>query len=261
MSSLFSRMRGKCPLNVTQTKGPCSQGKMWERLLNRYDVLSRKNSWIIFGDDDDLWHKNRVELYLRALYDAHNLTYFEHISDIRSSVCVTSEQDTSFVKVGDVDEMLGTGAVYAGKTSNYWNNCIRGSIFSEIVNIANDFILQDPMFDCLLLAYVESYQFPDSRGIHITFEPADGFWMYFWRKQEGVCSSLDPRFRGFEDQRDVLRYAVERQMMLRLYRIESTVDNCLSRWTRGADPNDVWFYAWQFGRKFPIELQKKIGIK
>ena len=160
-------LRGVCSrLTITQTKAPCSQGKMWQRMVRRYPALSDPNTWILFSDDDDLWHKDRVAMYLHGLQKVRQYPPSQRmlVSNIRSNVYATSNRETREVKVEDVDVLLESGELHLGSQGNYWDLCIRGTIFCEFINIANDFILQDPMFDVLLRHHICTY---DLSLIHI----------------------------------------------------------------------------------------------
>lgn len=247
-------------LTITQTRARCSQGKMWQRMARRYPALSDPSTWLLFSDDDDLWHKDRVAMYLHGLQMVrqHPPSQRMLVSNIRSNVCATSDRETRDVKMEDVDVLLESGELHLGSQLNYWDLCIRGTIFCEFMSIANDFILQDPTFDVLLRAYICKYNSPNGRCI--IMKPAAGVWMYFWRKHDGVCSALQKKYELKQCSRERLRYAVERQMMASLDNIEDTIEACISKWVVGANPFRVRYDARRFGRNFPVELQRKIGM-
>lgn len=226
-------------------------------MVRRYPALSDPKTWILFSDDDDLWHRDRVAMYLHGLQMVQQYPPSQRMlfSNIRSNVCATSDRDTRDVKMEDVDVLLQSGELHLVSQLNYWDLCIRGTLFCEFMNIANDFILQDPTFDVLLRAFICSYNFPN--GKCVIMKPAAGVWMYFWRKHDGVCSALRKKY---ENSREGLRYAVERQMMASLDNIENTIEACISKWVVGANPFRVRYDARRFGRNFPVELQRRIGM-
>ena len=255
-----SRLSGVCSsLTIKRTKTPCSQGKMWQRMVRDYASLSEPNTWILFSDDDDLWHKHRVKVYMLSLQKIDEMPPSQQlcVSNIRSNVYVTSDQDTRDVKAREIDGLLNSGVLRLGSQNmNYWDICMRGTIFCNFINIANDFLLQDPMFDVLLRHYVCSSL--DEKCINI--QPVSGNWMYFWRKQDGACSRLRNQYTTPDCEREVLRYAVERQMMSSLDHIDVTIETCMSKWIVGANPYKVRYDAWRFGSNFPVELQRRIGM-
>ena len=261
LNTVRDLLSGVCSrLTITQTRAQCSQGKMWQRMVRRYPALADPNTWILFSDDDDLWHKDRVAMYLHGMQTVRQCPPLQRmlVSNIRSNVYVTSDRETRDVKVEDVDVLLESGEMRLGSQSNYWDLCIRGTIFCEFMNIANDFILQDPTFDVLLRHYICAYDSPN--GKCITLKPAVGVWMYFWRKHDGACSALQKKYKLLQCSREGLRWAVERQMMASLDNIEKTIEACISKWVVWANPCRVRYDARRVGRKFPVELQQRIGM-
>lgn len=257
-----SMLRGVCSvLTIKQTKTRCSQGKMWQKMVRNYPTLSDPDTWILFSDDDDLWHRHRVNMYLHGLQSISKYPPSQQllVSNIRSKVYVTSARDTDDVKVEDIDALLKSGELELASCShNYWDICMRGSIFCDFINLANDFMLQDPTFDVLLRYHICTYDTPNGKCIPI--KPGGGVWMYFWRKHTGVCSALRHQFESTHATREGLRFAVGRRMMASLDNIEVTIKECMSKWVIGANLFRVRYDARRFARNFPVEIQRRIGM-
>ena len=128
------------------------------------------------------------------------------MSDIRSSVYAQDTKRTNSCTLStarEVDDAIRTGQVQVAKTGagyyldsdrqhsrlggNYYDHCVRGSIFGAFLHKANKFMLKHPLFDVMLQTHMVTYGGADGKNITLVDCP----WMYYWRRHEdSVCAHL-----------------------------------------------------------------------
>lgn len=251
------RMRRACTLAITQTKTTRTQGEMWNRMVQRFADISAENTWILFGDDDDLWHRERVSYYRLGLDRIFAQTEYplSCFSDIRSNVCLTSEVDTTDVAYDDIDRHLQNGVLETLSLRNYWDHCIRGSQFCDFLSLSNDFMRKDPTFDVMLRTYIME---GGRETMCDLLTPPPGTWMYFWRRHDGACTNLRRQIEN-DYTSEQLRFAVQRQTA-RMFNFDKTVELCMSKWCIGANEYIVRRYAREYALNFPPVIQHRIGL-
>jgi len=233
---------------------------MWKKLLNINPELSAPDTWIVFSDDDDLWHPDRLATYAEGVGAAQC-----DITDVRAPHYVdgTEEDDGKIMVASDVDRLLdlktlkvvlSSAGIFmkTGKKTgagNYVDHCVRGKVFATFLEGANDFMLQNPMCDVMLQRHITTYNGLTGKHYILTEAP----WMYFWRRHAGsACVRL------YTQQKHSLHSIIHYQMS-RLNNWEQSISHICTQTdlTRAQAVR----YAREFTNNLPLAIQMAIGRK
>ena len=142
-----------------------AQGIMWHTLIKEIPDLSDTRTWILFGDDDDLWHPSRVKLYRDSI--ENGLRCNVNISDVRSTCYAIASDGDQPSSSNDVDVLWEQERLTLEKTvgghyldgnyqqsGNYVDHCVRAGIFAEFMQISNLFMRSNLQFDMMLQCYI-----------------------------------------------------------------------------------------------------------
>lgn len=201
------------PVTCTLRHASLTQGQMWYELAREH-ALDGKDTYIVFGDDDDIWHNERVAYYARvlAICRANHPAPEYNISDVQARCYATDAGNVdTFARADaktyeDVDAMIECGDVMctshdACNASNYWDFCVQAALFWEFFcAFANDFMLANTQCDQMFKAFVRTYRVGDdgNRSFRPFRQPPEaglaklgGSWMLYWRKhKDSACVSL-----------------------------------------------------------------------
>ena len=255
---------------------PLTQGEMWGKMWTKY--LSKKipkDSWILFGDDDDLWHPNRVQLYRQGVESVRNLDFYRECIDVRvPCYAEPAVKQPTFTLAGiatatDVDRMLDKGAVVLKKTilgnvlegrnvhgGNYVDHCVPSHIFGEFLQESNAFMLRNKQCDVMFQTFVLR---KEGKQISIPEAP----WMYFWRKHsDATCNKLTNEVKWATDSCGV----IVMRFMSRLGDWETMFDAACNQCFEGREctaedrekfKRNYGALAREFVNQYPVALQKR----
>jgi len=199
MAFYESRWRALLPgtsrlsVKFTGRVGRMSQGEGWWGLWREYGELREGNTWVVFGDDDDVWHPERVLYYRRGVSSVGRRMDVTHISASHyaesESVVegVRSAKDVEdLLREGKARRMRSTGGYESRGTcrhgGNYVDHCVRGGVVGEFLAATNGSVRGMRYCDVLMESYVRK-----RKGNHLILELSDrrAPWMYYWRRHEG----------------------------------------------------------------------------
>lgn len=132
-----------------------TQGQHYQ-ILAEHLVRSKKydpvNTWLLFSDDDDLWHEYRAELYHGYMLQVAGLSAevlsvqaLQYVEDCGSVVSVNCCRD--------VDEAILSGKLILSNPTqidNYWANSVRLVTFRRFFQRAPAELLKKNLLGCLL---------------------------------------------------------------------------------------------------------------
>ena len=206
--SLWKSVSKPAYITLVTSTTALTQGEMWKKILDKQSERLA-DGWLVFSDDDDLWHPRRVELYKFNLKMASSAGVLPKISGIHAPYV---HDDAPFgklaTKASDVDEMLREGALslqsFQCSTQNYTDTCCRASVFAEILQASTSAFRKHPYFDTILQRAVCQYKPAEFQSVAIRPEMlasvgCHNVWMYYWRNSaESMTTRLqrktsDPR--------------------------------------------------------------------
>jgi hypothetical protein len=150
--------------------------------FQHYDFLSKKleneddeNTWIIFGDDDDVWHKLRTETYYSWLHES-----CENADNILSIVSGAWKKGTT----------LESAELKIETKNNFehWNKCIKLKYFLRFLRYTTDACKQHIYCDILFSSYIATLCADNRLTLTYTAMPLSNNWMYWYRT--GECDSV-----------------------------------------------------------------------
>ena len=111
-----------CAVHTEQSKTPRSQFEHHLALLPRLQGLDARSTWVMFSDDDDLWHPRRAESYAAAVRAAP-----ESLRSLYSPVYGVNTQELELRRDGSVvtEQLTMRRSSLQDGTDNYWSMVTR----------------------------------------------------------------------------------------------------------------------------------------
>ena len=273
LRKLIARMN-PLVIELIRTSKPRTQGEMWYKLDNTFPKIRDENTWVVFGDDDDLWHPDRVKHYSEGVETAIRMPY--PVSDVRSLFYTESKSVDEKLHIGtvlDVDLQLEAGALMKRKTTagkllegsieeiggNYVDHCVTGRIFHEFIHMSNNFMRSNNQYDVMFQSFIATYK--GFKNIIMKTES----WMYFWRRHsESICTRMNnQQLRVKNNDSAYMQLTVENYMsklgswkdtLSLIYRvlIPKNHPNPTQRKTR------IDSFAREFAQQYPLIIQQHI---
>lgn len=142
-----------------------------------------KNPWVVFSDDDDIWHPERIETFTKACYTVD--THHSYIDNIDCQVYAESTKcaiDKAVTSAKDVNRLFETRIATIVDGSNYVTNCVRFERLSFFIDNATKELLSCPFADVRFKAFLSS------DGCLIG-KQNDSNWMYYYRASDDSITS------------------------------------------------------------------------
>lgn len=209
IAKLFSNLTHRnATVHVVLQKNRKPQFVQFEELLKKFTSSwypEKSHVWVTFTDDDDLWHANRIRMFSYALSQVHLQAH-------PVSGCNVSEDNThdqpgccNVKTPDDVDKAYACGCAEQSilPTDNRveYHRCIVPLWLMLAFFEKYPFYVQTNRYiDMLFSTYIHSY----GKGAwkHITIQPEDGAWSYFYRNGQHeypcVTAPLGDNLKGFE---------------------------------------------------------------
>lgn len=167
------------------------EGKQFEKYKYAVEQLRgemTEDQWIIFTDDDDLWHPDRVKFF-----DSFTGTEFDfsivRVQRIAENLNTSSAQ--LYLTTKHIDDALKTNQLEIIDTQpNYVNYLIKFKLLDEYLSSCPEHILSHKYSDMAFCSYMNrTQQLPE-----IAMWQAEDNWMYYYRLHEDIGQiSLLPR--------------------------------------------------------------------
>lgn len=223
---LYGESRGKSWVDIPQSspysqfqhlRAALAQGerelmRRWQIEPNGAGGYSKQSVWVVFGDDDDLWHSRRVSAYMKAMRNHQTLDAVAAFASLgRVNVVKSARGSGKFVmpeEPSEVDDiLLGGKQLYrlddmaecqkAWKSLSdkdracdmdvaldlpmeYFDFCPRLRVFREFLDGASEELLAHHYCDIAFLKYMRNYAaYGREIGLEVSyFKPTS--WMYFY---------------------------------------------------------------------------------
>lgn len=268
------------PIRFIRKPKKTAQGVMWHNLIKKIPDLSGPRTWILFGDDDDLWHPSRVKLYRESI--EHSLRCNLNISDVRSTCYAIASDGDQPRSSSDVDVLWEQKRLTLKRTvgghrydgdfqqgGNYVDHCVRAGIFAEFVQISNLFMRSNLQFDVMLQRYICSYGASDGVKNVILKPDRTKCWLYFWRiNPDSVCHNMVDEQKQAAEAKDLNKFLriVADRVMSRLPKWKDAVSTHLEQHI-AADDSDrhrkitrILRYSREIARLYPRAIQEMMCI-
>lgn len=174
------------------SKKQLKQFQQYKRIIDECASLIKINPWIIFTDDDDIWHPNRLVMYDYAIKNiaSQNLVDVDHINCpyYVESVGIDAKDYSTYT---DVDKGIREGTIIKSKSgANYVFSCVRMERLHYFLKNANDELLDCAYADTRFCHFIQSEgRERGKRSMHLTECWQDG-WMYFYRHVSDPLGSI-----------------------------------------------------------------------
>lgn len=214
---LFSSLPGS-PVILRQ-KQPKRQFVQYRELFNRASKeLQGEQTFILFSDDDDLWHPQRVERYMQFVEKTALLCpgNFSRMSSIQSREeteqglpCQSCRQNNE----SDVDFMLKCGCIKIATYpmeqgpvhTEYHQFLVKPYILQEFLEQHRQLVDTNRFADMEFRDFVRFYK--DKEGF-VTGQLAAPHWMYYYRKCDATYNAVTKPM-GADDLEAYIQYLNE----------------------------------------------------
>ena len=159
------------------------QFKHYKNIMDHYPELVDTNPWILFTDDDDIWHPNRTWIYHTAI--EHIIS--THRTDIEHVYCPYYVQSTGadkkdYATAADIDMAIKNGDIQQSKCdTNYVHSCVRLERLYYFLTRSTDELLTCMYADVKFSFFMQSDGSEKGQQSLAITAPWDDGWMYFYR--------------------------------------------------------------------------------
>ncbi|CAE8618610.1 unnamed protein product [Polarella glacialis] len=164
-----------CNLRVRLSKTPLKQFQHFKAIMQYVSALEAESTWVLFSDDDDLWHSSRVSFY-KSVIAASNCPALSSI--LSAGGCAINTENIS-------GSAPSPGQYYIDPEGdgNYQFLCVRLSVLQNFFAEVHEPELQGPFADLCFVTWVFRKQ---QHGSHLKVEPPEGMWLYMWRHESAA---------------------------------------------------------------------------
>ena len=170
-------------LEVSIVRKQRQQFQHYKYIIDKHPVLVKRNPWVLFTDDDDIWHPNRLAMYCSAIQRILD----EKLVDIDNILCPyyvesigidTYDYSTS----SDIDKGILLGSIQQNKSDvNYVFHCVRMERFHYFLTHSTEELLDCVYADTRFCYFMRSEGTEyGKQSMNIT-ECWENGWMYFYR--------------------------------------------------------------------------------
>jgi hypothetical protein len=169
-------------INISIYGKQIKQFQHYKNIIEKYPKFNDYNTWVIFTDDDDIWHPLRTAMYASVIQQIEENQTVDHI-DIPYYVESTGLDKKDYTTSFEIDEDIKKGYIKKLKENegNYVYSCVKiERLYHFIINSTDELlncIYADVKFRYFLLT--DGCE-DGKKRITITDPWADG-WMYFYR--------------------------------------------------------------------------------
>ena len=171
-------------LVVYPSQQQCSQFTHYRRLCDMVPTKRRKGSWVLFTDDDDLWHPRRVKAYRNALrtLEEHNISH--KIAHIALPAAFSGSKEPT---IEDFENMSLDQTGPPKLDVNYIALCCRFAHLRQFVQQCDDELLNWRLCDVLFNRFLQIRDQQDFPGLIIRTS-----WpLYFYRQDDRTTNSTN----------------------------------------------------------------------
>jgi hypothetical protein len=215
-----------------QQKATLSQFQHFERCLTHVEKVliapglhSAEDLWVMFSDDDDLWHANRVQVYASSLRAAQQ-QFPAQLAEVHSLLCATFATEAleradyerawklqlagqrpglraSPRSAGEVDAWLAdkrarladvrtkqqgqkdTGGLANQEECEYWQYCTRLSVLAAFLRGATSALLRSRFCDMAFKTHLRC----NLKRPLLEAQAPPGCWVYYHSKRKVRCAN------------------------------------------------------------------------
>lgn len=190
-------------LYITVQTLPLKQFEHYARLIKTIDTTIYK--YVLFTDDDDVWHKNRLKHFCDGLSQLQSFTQSWLSLKVPMYVTTTNPNQglADWFTFQDVDDnVIGLETHNDPRTvSNYITYLFKIEVVEGFLQECNLLHLQHKYCDMLLLKYVKHCK----KGVNIVYSIENNDWMYYYRHNNETKSITDTNLNNIPT--DVLMFA------------------------------------------------------
>lgn len=161
--------------------------------FSHYDFLCKtlgdekdNNTWVIFSDDDDLWHTSRTKYYYGWINNLRNRYDENRVVSIRPKWWASG-----LTIEGKVIEKINYDPEDHTRGNEYVHSCMKLTYFRRFMKHCPEEVKDHVFCDVLFSRYIRSLG--DDKGITVLGVPmSEDDWIYFYRKghDDSVCGKL-----------------------------------------------------------------------
>lgn len=180
---------------------PLSQFEHYRALtkqLEQTEDTGESSHWVIFSDDDDLWHPERSGVYSSLLADSDgNMSVVSavcpwYVSDPDGrrpssveEVNAWLKEGTAVIKGGLSEKVLKDASVH-GNDEEYWMYAVRRRALDKFFEDATDSLLACKFCDMAFRSFVRGFGGSAGQTVYIQNGPQSP-WMYFYNYHDSKC--------------------------------------------------------------------------
>lgn len=150
-----------------------------------------EDTYILFTDDDDIWHKDRVFAFTEV-YKAIHFESSTNLLSVRIPVYLSSDNKNNKLKVMttcDIENAIKKGDVALVESDNtafteHWTYMVRLSTLCDFVMSCSDVILRHKYCDVLFIKFLRCCKGYQNAVVYTNKKT----WMYYYRNCEDVKS-------------------------------------------------------------------------
>lgn len=191
---LFSKFASglSCPV-VVRSGNQASQFEHYAALrheLAEYCRGDAASTWVIFSDDDDVWHPRRSAHFGRAAASAIAVgqpaaCIFRDARPGSEEVFPASAREVeALLRAGNAEQTGDVAAVQAGFRLEYFHYCVQTRVLNDFFERALPTVLASPYCDLALAEYVRLRCL--ALGDLTLYDPGARDWMYFYDRAPGA---------------------------------------------------------------------------
>lgn len=138
-------------LTITIADNKRSQFGHYQALVDRLGTCY-SHTWVLFTDDDDLWHPRRSETYANALANTPDLSIASHISSVCSYTRDICKKYADIASLAEIEHLPQTTHTMADR--DYVQLCIRFSDLRLFFNILPPVVRDYQCCDILIERFI-----------------------------------------------------------------------------------------------------------
>jgi len=173
-------------LGISVSRKVMKQFQHYKHIIDKNPELIEDNPWIMFTDDDDIWHPLRTVMYASTIQQImKEYPTVNHINIpcyVESSELDKKDYTTSF----EIDEDIKKGYIKQLQSNeNYVCSCVK-------IELLYYFFLHstDELLNCIYADVKFRYFLVKHKDTALISEPWEQSWMYFYRHVKDLKDSI-----------------------------------------------------------------------
>lgn len=179
-------------LEVSITKKQRKQFQHYKYIVDEHPELVKRNPWVLFTDDDDIWHPNRLAMYCSAIQKITD----EKLDDIDNIKCPYYAESVGsdihdYATTDEIDKDILLGNIIQNTSDvNYVFNCVRIERLHYFLTQSTEEILDCVYADTRFSYFIKSEGAERGKQNMTITECWENRWMYFYRHVSDPLGSI-----------------------------------------------------------------------